>query len=105
MKRALQGILMAGETMRDAVLADTKKITIREGHRDYTIGPVLIGCHYLNWAVFRIIIHVRHTTLGEVTRGECLADGCNSLEELLRMLQQFYPDLTLESKVTVIRWR
>ena len=105
MKRALQGLLIAGETMRDAVLNDTKKITIREGHRDYTPGPVLIGCHLLNWATIRIIISVRHTTLIRLHPKDWIADGCNSQEELLQMLRQFYPDLNLDSEVTVIEWR
>lgn len=104
MQRALQGLLMATEEMRDAVLANKKKITIRQGHRDYTPGPVLIGCHILNWAVVRHITDVRHTTLDRVTEEECKADGCENHQELLDLLKQFYPELGSYSQVTVIRW-
>ena len=104
MKRALQAILIAGECMRMETLANIKKITIREWHRDYSKGPVLLGCHELNWATLRHIVDVRHTTLGEVTKEEYEADGFDAKSELLIGLSQFYPEINWDSEVTVIRW-
>ena len=104
MRRALQGILIATEEMRDATLNGAKTITIREGHRDYTPGPVLLGCHLLNWAATRTITDVRHTTLQEVTEEECQADGCTNWRDLLHMLKRFYTELVATSDVTIIRW-
>jgi hypothetical protein len=104
MKRALQGLLIAGESMKNDTLSGEKCITIREGHRDYTLGPVLIGCHILNWATLKTITSVKYTTLGEVTQEEWEADGTSSLEELKAMLRAFYPDIDYNSEVTVICW-
>lgn len=104
MKRALQAILIAGEEMKFDVLANRKKITIREGHRTYSVGPVLLGCHELDWATMRNIVDVRHTTLVEVTQEEYQADGFETKSEMLNGLAQFYPDINWESPVTVIRW-
>lgn len=105
MARALQAILIAGEKMKEEVLNDTKLITIREGHRDYTEGPVLIGCNKLNWATMRHITSVRYTTLQEVTRDEYMADGFETKSELLTVLSKFYPDINWESPVTIITWK
>lgn len=104
MKRALQAILVAGEDGKLNVINDVKKITIREGHRDYTVGPVLVGCHILNWAVMRNITQVRYTQIKDLTIEECRDDGAEDCLEMLKILQQFYPNITLASDVTVIRW-
>lgn len=104
MKRALQAILIAGEEMKFDVLANRKKITIREGHRDYTKGPVLIGCNQLDWATMRNIVDVKHTTLVEITKEEYEADGFETKSEMLNGLAKFYPNINWESPVTVIRW-
>ena len=105
MKRALQAILIAGEEMRDDTINGIKNITIREGHRDYTPGKVLLGCHILNWAVMREIISVRHTTIREVKKEEYFLDDFRSREDMLDGLRKYYPDLTMDSPVTVIQWK
>ena len=102
MERALQGLLMETEYMMEITMGGQKHITIRKGHRDYTEGPVLIGFPEYNWCMEKTITKVRHTYLGEVTSKEYEADGCNSLDELKTMLNQFYPDLDFKDPVTVI---
>jgi len=104
MNRAMQAILIAGTKMKEDVLYGRKKITIREGHKDYTGGPVLIGCDLLNWATRKKIISVRYTTVGEVTNKECMDDGIGANLNLMIELQKYYPNLTMDSPVTVIRW-
>jgi len=104
MKPVLQAIVIAGEKMRDDTLSNNKQITIREGHRDYKIGKVLLGCDKLNWACIRNIVSVRHTTLGEVTEQEMFDDGFKNYEELETCLRQWYPTINKQSEATVIRW-
>ena len=104
MKRALQAILIAGEEMRDSVKSNDKQITIREGHRDYTKGPVLIGCHILDWAYMANIVEIRHTILDDVKPEEYQDDGFQNYDEMKNRLRQWYPALSNESDVTVIRW-
>jgi len=104
MKRALQAILIAGEEMKFDVLNNSKQITIREGHRDYSNGPVLIGCPDLNWATMRQIVNVRYCTLDEVTREEYEADGFEAKSSLLMGLGNFYPNINWDSPITVVKW-
>ena len=104
MKRALQAILIAGEEMKNDVLSGKKRITIREGHRDYTEGPVLIGCHLLDWATMKYIKSVKHKKLFQVSPREYREDGFDTKAEMLMGLSKFYPKINWESEVTVIEW-
>ena len=107
MKLALQALLIAPDhQMRTDILFGTKTITIREGYRDYHEGrPVMICCHIVPWAVLATITSVRYCTLNEVTEEENRADGFESREDMLGGMQKYYPDMTLDSEVTVIRWK
>lgn len=105
LKWPLQALLIASdEKMRDAVCAKIKKISIREGHRDYRVGPVMLCCHLVPWAVMADITYVRHCTLREVTKSEYVADGFENKVEMLKGMKKFYPKLNLDSPVTVIYW-
>lgn len=104
MKKPLQAILIAGEEMKGDVLEGRKKITIREGHREYAEGPVLIGCHLLNWATMKQVKSVRHTTIRELADDECKDDGFKDQEDTLYGLRKFYPQMDMDSAVTVVRW-
>ena len=92
--------------MRDRIHRKVKKITIREGHRDYKPGQtVMLSCHVEPWAVQVKITTVKHCMLGEVTSEEYLADGFESKARMLEGMRKFYPALGWESPVTVIRWK
>ena len=104
MHRAMQAILIAGKKQRDDVLHNVKRITIREGHRDYSPGSAMLGCHILNWAIIRKIISVEHQLLADVTEQEYKDDGFNTLFELADGLRKYYPDISLNSPVTIVRW-
>ena len=105
MKQPLTALLIAPDDgMRHRIETGTKTITIREGHRDYRPGLVMLCCHLVAWAVQADINDVRHCTLREVTEEEWEDDGFVSQEDLLTQMRRFYKDLTLDSDVTVIRW-
>ena len=105
MKQPLTALLIApDEGMRHRVETGAKTITIREGHRDYRPGLVMLCCHLVPWAVQAEITDVRHCALRDVTEDEWLADGFDSQADLLMQMRRFYPKLALDSDVTVIRW-
>jgi len=104
MKKPLQAILIAGEEMKEQVLNGTKNITIREGYRNYDFDNVLIGCHLLNWATMKKITKLRFIALKDATKEEYQEDGFETQEDLLKGLQKFYPNITLDSDVTVVKW-
>lgn len=106
MKQALQALLIADNPLvRMSIMLGDKKITIREGHRDYKLGPVMICCHLAPWTVLTTIEEVRLTTLAEITQEELEADGYTDHQNMLDDLKShYYPNLTMDSPMTVIRW-
>lgn len=106
LKPPLYALLIAPDRkMRSDIIQKVKKITIREGHRDYKAGhPVMLCCPIEPWAVMADIVSVRHTWLAEVSEDEWRDDGFKSREDLLIGLKKYYPDLNLNSPITVIRW-
>lgn len=105
MKQALQAILVAPDPkQRLSILLGDIFLTVREGHRDYKTGPVMICCHLVPWAIMATITGVRHTIVQEVTEEELKAGGFASHEEMLNDLRKYYSNLTMESPVTVISW-
>ncbi len=106
MKQPLYALLVApGHKTRTEILYGRKTVSIREGHRDYKAGnPVMLCCHIEPWAVMADITQVSHCTLSEVTEEECRDDGAANKKELLADLKRFYPNITMDSPVTVIRW-
>lgn len=105
MKQALQAILIAPDpAVRLAIMLGKKKITIREGHRDYKIGPVMICCHIVPWAIMSSIVYVKHTTLSHVLNEELRSDGYKDHNDMLCGLQKFYPNIKMNSPVTVLKW-
>lgn len=105
MKRPTQALLIAPDKeMRADVISGLKQITIREGHRGYTAGLAALYCPEWPWAVHVDITEVKHCTLAEVTPEEWQADGFISQDDMLEGLRRFYPMVTLQSPVTVIRW-
>jgi len=102
MKRPLQCLLLA-ESLVDMAMNGEKTITIREGHRDYKAGKVLLACPDIHWCMESEILDVRHTTLNEVTEEEYIDDGFVSRTDMFEGLRNFYPDIDLSSTVTVIQ--
>lgn len=104
-RRPLQALLIAQGNMVAEVISGQKRISIREGHRDYHAGkPVMLCCHIANWCLMADIVSVRHCTLEDVTDEEMRADGFDTRGVCLSCLQVYYPDITWESPVTVITW-
>lgn len=91
---------------RDASIG-VKQISVRTGHRDFIEGNVLILYNEEHgYVASATISSVRHCTLSEVTEEECRNDGFVDQNALLSGLREFYGDsITLDSDVTVLRWR
>ena len=103
-KKPLQAILIAGERQKNLVEQKQKKITIREGLRDYELGIAILCCHILNWATKVEITSVTHTKFSEVSLDDLELDGFNNHEEGLESLKRYYPNFNLNSEVTIIKW-
>jgi hypothetical protein len=105
MKRALQAILMsASDEQWENILSKVKEITIREGERDYVPGFCVLTNIDTNRSVGADITSVRHCKLKEVTHIECLEDNFRDHEDMYEGMKKYYPNMTPESDVTIIRW-
>lgn len=105
MKQPLQALLIAGEAMGRGTILGHKTISIREGHRGYRAGePLILCCEKIGWSAMADVTSVRHCALKEVSENELLDDGFPNHAVALETLQRFYPNMSMDSDVTIIRW-
>ena len=105
MKKALQAILMStSDEQWNDILDKTKEITIREGLREYAPGFCILTNIDVNRSVGVDITSVRHCKLKEVTNQEYLEDNFRSRDDLYEGMREYYPSMTPDSDVTIIRW-
>lgn len=79
------------------LLSGEKEITIRAGERDFEENITIAGYPAAVDAVFR-------QSLIDTPLVDLFDDGFESFRDALESLQAFYPDLTPESMVTVVRF-
>lgn len=106
MKRPVQALEIPNDSeVMLGIMTGSKKISIREGLRDYIPGKLIIyHCEHNSFSIQVEITEVKHTTLNEVTDEAMKADGYQNKEEMFADLKGFYPSLTWESPMTVIYW-
>lgn len=107
-KPPLVALLMA-DCFLEQIFSETKKITIREGMRDYKAGQKVVLCKCGNeedvgWARMATITEVSMCALRDVDIEDLNDDGMKDLDDAVQCLRDFYPDITEESLVTIIRW-
>ena len=76
--------------------------TIRTGHRDITLRCLALETLLSKQVVEREVVSVRHGQFNDVTDAEARANGSRDRRSLLNNMQQFYPDLTPRTPVTII---
>ena len=102
LQKTLQALLVADDLI-ESVVNGEKQISIREGHRGYREDRVLIGS-IESLCALKEITEVRFTRFKRLTLEELADDGFETHEEALEALREYYPKLTEDSAVTVIRW-
>lgn len=77
-----------------------KRQTARPNRRDIPLGNAVLeaGDRDLNIEV----TSVTYKTLGSVTHEEVLLDGFKNINELLKALRVYYPDISLNDEMTLI---
>ena len=103
LKKPLQALLMAEELV-DETADGSKYITIREGWRHYVPGKVVICCPEIAWCMMKMITEVIHTTPRDCEEQYYRGEEWVDREEMVYDLQRFYPDLTMDSPITVIKF-
>jgi hypothetical protein len=104
LKEPLTALLLAEELI-DATLSGKKFVTVREGHRNYKPGRVIFACPEVEWSMMKEITNVKHTTPKKCDKRDYLDEGWVSREDMVEDLKRFYPNLTMDSPITVIRFK
>jgi hypothetical protein len=96
--RLEENILEFDARIRPTVVTGCKTTTIRKGHR-YFKKNITISKYpaIINWQ--------RHYILSTVPLDVLVNEGFKSIFDCLRKLQKYYPDITLNTPVTVIEFR
>lgn len=104
LQRPLQAILFAGEASRKRILSTHQRTTICKGWLDYLPGPVLLGCHILNWACMREITSVQYCYSRDVLLEDIVNAGYPSRRAYYEAMSEIYPGFDGDTAVTVIKW-
>ncbi|NPA86325.1 MAG: ASCH domain-containing protein [bacterium] len=89
----------------EEVLAGRKLSTVRLGKAKYIPGSeVYLVCRNLVYGVL-VIEGVEEKKVGELKEQDAVRDGFKNLEELLKFLFMLYPNLDLDSTVSIIKFK
>lgn len=103
-KMSKQSLVFAKEFMPQ-VRSGKKQVTIRRGKRPYRPGQRVIGRCSGDEGVLIEITECKQMPLKEVPQQDLMDDGFQGAEQALQSLRRWYSDLTLDSTVSVIRFR
>lgn len=103
MKPPMNAIVMDPRFHRD-IEQMKKRVTIRSGHCAYRPGKTVLVCPIEGWCVLCKVVSVQHTFLKFVASEDYKDDGFASYVDMHNGMQEFYPDISHESPVTIIRW-
>ncbi len=95
--------LLLAEDLYEKLLAGEKEITLRLGYRDVRMGELVFaptGDESRNIAVN--VYMVVHAALRDIPDILLETEGFKNHEEAVAGLRRFYPDVNLDSEVTVI---
>ena len=85
------------------VVNGKKTSTVRLGIRHYPLGPARIVSDRVDIPIE--ITETQFTKVGLLDEHVARSEGYDSLDELLRALERFYPKAALDHDITVVRFR
>ena len=95
---------MLAEGVMDNLEFGNKLVTIRSGRRDIQLGELLFESVELGREAVVVVTKVLYCALKDVDPDYYFKDGFHSTEEMLEGMKNFYPDMTLDSEVTVVEF-
>ena len=93
----MERIVRLAEDLIPAMLSGDKQVTIRKGVREYEPEIEIAGYP-------AVVDSVEHYQLEAVPFEILLSDGFESFTDTLVRMERFYPDITAETMVTVLRF-
>lgn len=87
------------------LFSQAKRVTVRARHRAIRAGELVFRGAFDETLTTRVTVtEVIHTTLGAVSEEDARADGYFDVREMVRLMRRFYPDITGDSPVTLLRF-
>ena len=97
-------ILLLADDLMPSLKSGEKVCTIREGKRDIRIGTLLFEAVKTGERVKTYVTKVVHKSLGALTDEEAQMDGAETAVEMAGALKRFYPDINLDSDITIVKY-
>lgn len=93
--------------LRQDIISGKVTIAIRKGHCDYMSGQQLVLCCHLDepWTVLADIVTAHYLYRYSILQDTIEAAGYRTREEMEIKLKEYYPDLNLDTPLTVIQWQ
>jgi hypothetical protein len=79
-----------------------KRTTIRLGKRDITLGSLLFESNDLKRESIVTVAKVNYCKLKDVSLDDLINDGFSDHSHMLNEMKRFYPEIEMESWVTVV---
>ena len=102
---AVAQIVFAPKLYQD-ITDGLKMVTIRKGIRNYNLGPAEAVHRDTGECQHIVVTSVRYSKFEDIPPEDFKADFGNAdLEECLKEMQQYYPDLALDTVMTVVHFK
>jgi hypothetical protein len=99
----MQSLLLA-EHVYDQ-LETGKRVTIRKGRRDIFLGPLAFASTNNNRTQIVEVDMVYYCKLKLVLPSDYINDGFNDIDHMFQEMKKFYPDISMDSEVSVVRFK
>lgn len=100
-----QELRLSDELFAGLTAFPPKSVTVRTGHRPIQQAPLVFrGVSNELLTVTVAVDRVIHTRLRHVSPEDVEADGFLDHADMLQQMRRFYPDITEDSPVTVVRF-
>ena len=96
--KVVEKILEFDSRIKSTIVTGCKTTTIRKGHRHFARN-ITIEKHPA------IVNNYRHYILSTIPLEILVQEGYRTIFDCIRTLQKFYPDITLNTPVTVVEFR
>ena len=103
LKPVLQSIEMDSKWIQ-LIESNDKKVTFREGLRDFREGRVILFNLEKSWCISRNITKVDFIKLKDVPEDVIKKDGYVDFNDALLGMRKYYPNITPDSMVTLTYW-
>lgn len=98
-----ESILLASDLFHRVVSGD-KKVTLRKGKRIFSPDLTITNRDTLEHILVSVT-SVECRTVATAGQDVLFADGFGSIEEAVALMQRFYPDLTADDDISIVRFK